>query len=155
MPSCLGGILSVDLTIPIVAFCLQFWVYVRNLPSFWNVAILSLFHAYDNENFLWTSMPKMISVFGNLSQIMKLCLNLNLAILRWSAVIPNAVIGDPSAVFNIVVVAWIGVLKLSSMSWYVGYLISQYCCSLSQWEPYHMFSGMDYCCQTLHNECYC
>ena len=32
---CLGGILSVDLAIPIVAFCLQFWVYVRNLPSFW------------------------------------------------------------------------------------------------------------------------
>ena len=34
MPLCLGGNLSVDLTIPIVAFCLQFWVYVRNLLSF-------------------------------------------------------------------------------------------------------------------------
>ena len=34
MPLCLGGILRVDLTIPIVAFCSQFWVYVRNLPSF-------------------------------------------------------------------------------------------------------------------------
>ena len=33
-PLCLGGVLSVDLTIPIVTFCLQFWVYVRNLPSF-------------------------------------------------------------------------------------------------------------------------
>ena len=33
-PLCLGGILSVDLTIPIVTFCLQFQVYVRNLPSF-------------------------------------------------------------------------------------------------------------------------
>ena len=31
---CLGGILSVDLTIPIVTFCLQLWVYVRNLPFF-------------------------------------------------------------------------------------------------------------------------
>ena len=31
---CLGGILSIDLTIPIVAFCLQFQVYVRRLPSF-------------------------------------------------------------------------------------------------------------------------
>ena len=31
---CLGDILSVDLAIPIVAFCLQFWVHVRNLLSF-------------------------------------------------------------------------------------------------------------------------
>ena len=29
-----GGILSVELTIPIVAFCSQFLVYMRNLPSF-------------------------------------------------------------------------------------------------------------------------
>ena len=35
MALCLGGILSVALTIPIVAFCSQFQVYVRNLPSFW------------------------------------------------------------------------------------------------------------------------
>ena len=34
MPLCLGGILRVDLTIPFVAFCQQFLVYVRNLPSF-------------------------------------------------------------------------------------------------------------------------
>ena len=34
MPSCLGGILSADFTIPIVAFCSQFQVYVRNLPFF-------------------------------------------------------------------------------------------------------------------------
>ena len=60
-------------------------------------------------------MPKIISVSGNLSQKMKLCVNLNLAILRWSAVIPNAVIGDPSAVLSVVVVTSIGVLKLSSM----------------------------------------
>ena len=64
----------------------------------------------------------MILVSGNLSQIMKLCVNLKLAILRWSALIPNAVIGIPSAVFNVVVFGWIGVLKLSSMSWYVEYL---------------------------------
>ena len=31
---CLGSILSVDLSIPIVAFCSQFQLYVRNLPSF-------------------------------------------------------------------------------------------------------------------------
>ena len=34
MPLCLGGIFSVDLTVPIVAFCLQFLVCVKNLPSF-------------------------------------------------------------------------------------------------------------------------
>ena len=33
-PLCLGGILSINLTILIVTFCLQFQVYVRNLPSF-------------------------------------------------------------------------------------------------------------------------
>ena len=60
--------------------------------------------------------PKFISVSGNLSQMMKLCVNLNSAILRWSVVIPNTIIGDPSAVFNVVVVGQIGVLKLSSMS---------------------------------------
>ena len=35
----------------------------------------------------------------------------------------NAVIGDPSAVFNLVVVVCIGVLKLLSIVWYVEYLI--------------------------------
>ena len=32
---------------------------------------------------------------------------------------PNAIIGDPSAVFNLVVVVCVGVLKLLSMVWYV------------------------------------
>ena len=89
-----------------------------------NLAIFLLSHAYDNENFLWTSMPKIISVSSNLPQTMKLFVNLNLAILRWSALIPNAVIGDPPVVFNVAVVVWIGVLKLSSMRWYLEYLIS-------------------------------
>ena len=80
--------------------------------------------AYDSENFFCTSIPKIISVSGNLSPFMKLCVNLNSAILRWSAVISNAIIGDPSVVFNVVVVGWIGVLTLSSMSWYVEYLMS-------------------------------
>ena len=31
---CHGGILSVDLTMPVVAFCSQFFVYVKNFPSF-------------------------------------------------------------------------------------------------------------------------
>ena len=30
-----GRYLKCWLTIPIVALCLQFWVYVRNLPSYW------------------------------------------------------------------------------------------------------------------------
>ena len=85
-------------------------------------------------SFVWTSMPKNISVSGNLSQIMKLCVNLNSAIQRWSTVIPDAVIGNPSAVFSVVVVSWIGVLKLG--------------------EPYNI-SGMDYYCWTVHDECYC
>ena len=33
-PLCQGGILSVDLMVPIVAFCLQFLVYVRNFLPF-------------------------------------------------------------------------------------------------------------------------
>ena len=33
-PLCHGGILSVDLTVPIVAFCSQFFVYVKHFPSF-------------------------------------------------------------------------------------------------------------------------
>ena len=119
MPLCLIGILSVDLTIPVVAFCSQFQVYVRNLPSFWIQQFFSLSQAYDSKNFFWTSVPKIISVSGNLSQMMKLCVNLNSAILWWSAVI-----GNPSAVFNVVEVGSMGVLKLSSMSWYVVYILS-------------------------------
>ena len=33
-PLCHGGILSVDLTMPIVAFCSRFLVYIKNFPSF-------------------------------------------------------------------------------------------------------------------------
>ena len=42
----------------------------------------------------------MSSVLGSWLQMMKLCVDLNLAILRCKAVIPNADIGEPSAVFN-------------------------------------------------------
>ena len=55
-------------------------------------------------------MPKMSSVSGSWLQIMKLCVNLKLAILRCNAVAPSADIGEPSAVFNLAVVACIGVL---------------------------------------------
>ena len=41
---------------------------------------------------------------------MKLCLNLNSAIHRCSAVDPNVVLGEPSAVFSLGVVGCMGVL---------------------------------------------
>ena len=50
-------------------------------------------------------------------------MNLKATILRSSAVIPNAVIGDPSAMFNLVVFGCIGVLKLLSINRYVEYLM--------------------------------
>ena len=55
---CLGGILSVDLTIPIFAFCPQFWMYVRNLPPFCMYQYCFMSQAYDSENFFCTSMSK-------------------------------------------------------------------------------------------------
>ena len=55
-------------------------------------------------------MPKMSSVSGSWSQIIKLCVNLNSAILRYNAVAPSADIGEPFAVFNLAVVGGMGVL---------------------------------------------
>ena len=52
---------------------------------------------------------------GNLSQIMKLWVNLKSAILKCSAIIPTAVIGELSALFNLTVVGCIGVLEQSSI----------------------------------------
>ena len=68
-------------------------------------------------------MPNSISVSGGLLHMMKLWAHLKSAILSWSAIIPNAVIGDPSVVFNFVMVACTGVLKLLSIVWYVEYLV--------------------------------
>ena len=53
---------------------------------------------------------------------MKLWVNLKSAILKCSAIIPKAMIGKLSTVFNLAVVGCIGGLKLSSMCWYVEYL---------------------------------
>ena len=53
---------------------------------------------------------KMSSVSASWSQIIKLCVNLNSAIHRCSAVDPSAAMGEPSAVFNLAVVGWMGVL---------------------------------------------
>ena len=55
-------------------------------------------------------IPKISSVSGNWSQIIKLCVNLNSEILRCNAVVPIADIGEPSAVFNLAVVGFMGVL---------------------------------------------
>ena len=55
-------------------------------------------------------MPKMSYVSGNWSQIIKLCVNLNSAIHRCSAVDPSADMGEPSAVFNFGLVGCVGVL---------------------------------------------
>ena len=55
-------------------------------------------------------MPKMSSMSGSQLQMMKLCVNLNSAILRCKAVIPNIDIGESSAVFNLGVVGCMGVL---------------------------------------------
>ena len=55
-------------------------------------------------------MPKMSSFSGSWLQIIKLCVNLNSAILRCNAVDPSADIAEPSAVFNLAVVGCMGVL---------------------------------------------
>ena len=55
-------------------------------------------------------MPKMCSMSGSQLQIIKLCVNLNSAILRCRAVIPKALIGEPPAVFNLAVVGCTEVL---------------------------------------------
>ena len=56
------------------------------------------------------SMPKMNSVSGNLLHMIKLCVNLNFAILRCMAVVLMAVMGNLSAVLRVAVVDCMGVL---------------------------------------------
>ena len=67
-------------------------------------------------------MPNSSSVLGSLSHMMKLCENLKSATLSWSVIIPNAVIGDPSAVFSCIKVVCMAVFKMLSMVWYIEYL---------------------------------
>ena len=55
-------------------------------------------------------MPKMSSVSGSWSQIIKLCVNSNSAIHRCNTGDPRADIGEPSAVFSLAVVGCMGVL---------------------------------------------
>ena len=68
-------------------------------------------------------MPKMSSISGNQLQIIKLCVNLNSAILRCRAVIPSADIGEPSAVFNLAVVGCMGVYNSLQCSYMLSILI--------------------------------
>ena len=49
-------------------------------------------------------MPKMSSVSGSWSQIMKLCVNLNSAIHKCSAADPNDIMDKPSAVLSLALV---------------------------------------------------
>ena len=63
--------------------------------------------------------------------MMKLWENLKSAILSWSVIIPNAVIGNPSTVFSCIEVTCIAVFKLLSMVWYVEYLIREMAASES------------------------
>ena len=51
----------------------------------------------------------MSSVSGGWLQIMKLCVNLNSAICKYSAVDPNAIMDEPSAVLSLAVVGYMGV----------------------------------------------
>ena len=55
-------------------------------------------------------MPKISSVSDSWSQIMKLCVNLKSAVHRCSAVDPNVVMGEPSAVLSLAVVGCMAVL---------------------------------------------
>ena len=55
-------------------------------------------------------MPKISSVSGSWSQIMKLCVNLKSAVQRCSAVVPKVIMGEPSAVFSLAAVGCMGVL---------------------------------------------
>ena len=87
--------------------------------------------------FFWISIPNSFSVSGSLLHIMKVLVNLKFTILRWSAVIPKAIISDPSAIFNLVVVVCIGVLKLLSIVWYVEYLMSDMAAPESIRALYH------------------
>ena len=54
-------------------------------------------------------MPKISSVSGNWSQIIKLCVNLKSAIFRCSAVDPKVVMGEPSVVLSLAAMGCMGV----------------------------------------------
>ena len=55
-------------------------------------------------------MPKISSVLGNWSQMIKLCMNLKSAIHSCSAVDPKVVMGEPSVVLSLAAMGCMGVL---------------------------------------------
>ena len=55
-------------------------------------------------------MPKISSVLGSWSQLMKLCVNLKSKICRCSAVDPKVIMDEPSAVLSLAAVGCMGVL---------------------------------------------
>ena len=71
-PLCLSGILRVDLTIPMVAFCSQFLVYMKNMPSFLYVAVFPYPRHMTGRIFFWISIPNIIPMTGSLSHIIKI-----------------------------------------------------------------------------------
>ena len=85
-------------------------------------------------------MLKIISVSRSMLQITKLWVNLNSAVLKCKAVIPRAVLGEPSAVFNLAVVS-----------------ISMVCQLLSRLMPYSIYQyellswAIHYAC---HSDCF-
>ena len=101
-------------------------------------AVLFLIPGIWQGKFFWISILNSIFVSGSLLHIMKLWVNLKSVNLSWSVVIPNAIIGDPSAVFNLVMVASICVLKLLSIVWYVEYLVRDMATPKSK-EPCNVF----------------
>ena len=60
-------------------------------------------------------MPKISSVSGYWSQIMKLCMNVKCAIHRCSAMDPKIVMDEPSVVLSLAAIGCMGVLKQSSI----------------------------------------
>ena len=65
-------------------------------------------------------------------------MNLNSAILRCKAVIPNADIGEPSAVFNLAVVGCMGVLSADGHSCLWGALLREGSLSLNPHQNHWM-----------------
>ena len=87
-----------------------FFVYVTNFPSFLNVTVFFLCPLHMIMRIFCMLMPKISSVSSNWSQIIKLCVNLNSAILSCNAIVPIVDIGEPSAVFSLAVLGCMGVL---------------------------------------------
>ena len=131
--------------------CLLFTVSSASKKS----TVLFLIPGIWQEFFFWLSIPGSISMSGTLWHMMKLWANLKSAILSLSAIIPNTVIGDPSAVFNFVMVALYRHFQTAVYSLVCGISDGRYGCS---W----IFKCLVAICLHvtvivghIHNECHC